>query len=260
MLRRIWNWLLGKPAESKKKTMKDEPSTPDNVIDGQKKLINLIVKHFGYSYGKEVFTETFVIWIGNNNPQGQSLVRETDFEKSLRTELENCQLWAASKMKITFKTENPPQNAGFLELKDDSTADVFIQRVEKPTETVQTKAKISILNDKGSLAKKEYRLDAAKQTEYNIGRGENNYNHIVILENDINNKENDFVSHGHAKILFEEKKGFFLQSRNENNRTIVNRNNQRFADIPNTTIKILLKNNDEIELGKAVGLLFEIMD
>lgn len=238
------------------------------MIDWQSYLITLIVEYFNFSFGKEEsFTGTFVIWVGNSNPQYQSLVHEQNFEKNLRNELENRQLFAASNAKIDFKTENPPQDAGYLELKNDKISDIYIQRIEKEVEPEETntitKARISILNNRGSLMQEEYILDATKQTEYNIGRGEGNYNNIIIRENDSEHTENGYVSSRHAKIIFIERQGFCLQSRNDNNRTIINRNNQRFAKITKTESKTPLKNNDEIELGypeKKVCLLFEIIE
>ena len=126
---------------------------------------------------------------------------------------------------------------------------------------VFTKAKITISNGKGSLMQEEYILDAAKKTEYNIGRGEGNYNHIVIKENDPGHYEtNSRISRDHAKIVFVAEKGFFLQSRNETNRTIINRNEQRFADLKDLNAKSLLRNDDEIELGKSVCLRFQIFE
>jgi len=255
----LWNKFLGKPEE----TEEEKPSGFDNISDFRKSMLSLIVEHFKYSLGKEAFAESFVIWVNNGVPQCQSEIREKDFEKSLRTALENRQLWAASRAKMVFKAENPDTAAGFPELKNDKIAGIFIQRIDPSEKTggkIPTKAKISVLKNRGSLAETEYFLDAAGQTEYNIGRDDDNDNHIVIRESDPEHSENVYVGRRHAKIVFVEDCGFCLQLRKENHRTIIKRNTQRVADITETNTKRLLKNKDEIELGKKVSLLFEIIE
>jgi hypothetical protein len=255
---KFMNWLLGKPAETAEKP----DMVTDNIVDCQSNLINLIVEYFRFSFGREEpFTESFVIWVGNSNQQYQSLVREQKFKTLLCLELENRQLFAASKAKIDFKTENPPQKFEKI------TTGVYIQFLVKNEKIVEnpkdvcTKAKITVVKGKGSLMKTKYILDAEKQLEHNIGRGTGSNNHIVIKENDLANSEiNSQVSHQHAKIIFIVGKGFYLQSRNETNRTIINRNHQRFDDLTDLNKQVLLQNNDEIELGKSVCLKFEIID
>lgn len=258
----IWHKLLDTPNEEMSKTTKKtEQTASDNVVDARQQIIDLLVKYFNFSFGKkEPFAESFVVWIDNSNSQYQTLVREVDFAKSLQTELENRQLFAASKAEIVFKTENLPQDANFEELKYDSgeKSGIFIQVKEF---SVAARAKISISNNKGSLVKKKYILDASKQTEYNVGSNrETNDNHIIIDFHDEQYPENQRVSLVHAKIVFIADKGFYLQSRNEGNRTIINRDNQRFDDLSDLNKKTLLQNNDEIELGKSVCLRFEVID
>lgn len=254
MPNKIWSWLLGK----------EEPEVKEkqsgNAVDAQKELINAITaylkKHF---FGQKNFTDTVVLWIDHSNPAYQSYVRGKEFEKQLRIELENKQLTAISKAPFLFKTESLPQNSNFPEIISGVYFQLICKENEKKT-TVITKAKISISNNKGSLVQNEYILDAEHKTEFCMGRGEENFNHVVIKENDPFHYETNLgVSHIHAKIVFVAEKGFCLQSRNATQRIILNRNDQRFDDLTDMDRKILLQNNDEIELGKSVCLRFQMI-
>ena len=265
MANKFFNRILGKPLESDGKYKEKESHDTDNIVDLRKRLIRLIVDHFGQEYGRtEPYTEIFVIWVDNKKPQYQSLVRMKEFEGFLRKELRRRQLGAASEAKIEFKADNLPKGTDYLELKNDEIdGGIFIQRKEETEHPgqVSTRANISVLNKRGSLAKRNYPLDVSRQREYNIGRGDGNDNHIIILEQDTEHPENEYVSHCHAKIVFVEGNGFCLQTRNIKKRTIIKRNNNRFADITDIHSRISLKNGDEIELGKNVSLLFkEIID
>jgi hypothetical protein len=254
MFKKIWNWLLGKPETEKN-------VAHSNVVDAKKEMNETIVKFFNQNFfGQKTFTDTVVIWVANSQPEKQSYVRDKEFETELCTELENRQLVAISKVQFLFKTENPPQELGLAEI----AKGIYIQLLAVNTQPIESpkevcdKAKITIVTAKGSLMKNSYILDAEKQTEYNIGRGVENNNHIVIKEHDPANSEiNSRVSRLHAKIVFIVGKGFCLQSRNEDNRTIINRNNLRITDLKDLNTKALLQTYDEIELGKSVCLLFE---
>lgn len=276
LIKKLWYTLSGTTDDEKsetaeeettkktEKTKKTRPPAADNIVDVRQKTINLLVEFFNFSFGEESLSGNYVVWVSNKKPQLQSMVRKVDFMNSLQLELENGQLWAASKAEIIFKTENPPQDAGFKELKDDENKEsgIFIQWIEENEPTVvMPRAKLFISNNKGSLVKEEYLLDASKQTEYNIGSNrEANKNHIEIDFYDEQNENNERVSLVHAKIVFVADRGFYLQSRNEKNRTIINRDNQRIADLTDLNSQVLLKNNDEIELAKSVCLRFEVID
>ncbi|MDR0815138.1 MAG: FHA domain-containing protein [Bacteroidales bacterium] len=255
MANKLTNWLLGKPTVTTKETV-----IHDNPVDAKKELRNAIVAYFRNSFQTEKeITGTFVVWVRDSQARYQDYVRTDSFKNDLYTELDNRQLNAISKVKIEFKTENPPQEFEKI------TNGVYIQFLAKNKKIIEnpkdvcTKAKITAVKGKGSLIKFEYVLDATVQTEFNIGRGEGGYNHIVIKENDLKNSEiNNRVSRQHAKIIFVVGKGFSLQSRNETNRTIINRNNRRFDDLTDLNKQVLLQDNDEIELGKSVCLKFEM--
>jgi hypothetical protein len=256
MANKILNWLLDKQKETKE----IKPVTENNAVAGKQKLLDTICEFCKPFFGTTEFTETVVVWVNNSQLVYQSFLRSTTFATELRTELQNRQLIAVSKAKFEFKTENPPAELDLPEI----AKGVYIQlvakqKVEKQQKEVFTKAKLSISAGKGSLTQNKYILDAKKQTEYNIGRGTDK-NHIVIKDNDLENNEiNSRVSRAHARIVFVVDKGFYLQSRNEQNRTIINRNNQRFADLKDLNTKVLLQDSDEIELGKSVCLKFKIV-
>jgi len=244
MSNKFTNWLLGKQEPTSEKVK--------SGIDAEKALRNAIVDYFKqHFFGKKNFNDSVVVWIDNSRAAYQSYVRDKEFEQHLRTDLENKQLYAVGKAKFTFNTENPPEKLNLSPITDG----VYIQCV---TESMTPKAKITISNGKGSLLKDEYLLDSATQTKYNIGRGEGNYNHIVIKEGDPEHRENQYVSEQHAKIVFIAEKGFSLQPCDtERNTTIVYRNYAKVHDFP-TMNPYLLQNNDEIELGRRVCLKFEI--
>jgi hypothetical protein len=256
MSNKILNWLLGRKEETKE----IKPVTENNAVAGKQKLLDAICGFCRQFFGKTEFTDTIVVWVANSQPLYQSSVRETNFETELRAELQNKQLMAVSKAKIEFKTENPPTELALKEIIDGVCIQLVArQKEEKPQKEVFTKAKLSISAGKGLLAKNRYILDGEKQTEYNIGRGTDK-NHIVIKDKDPENNEiNSSVSRVHAKIVFVAGKGFYLQSRNLSNRTIINRNNQRFHKFTDLVTPQLLQDNDEIELGESVCLKFKIV-
>lgn len=247
----IWNRLLGK------QELKKNISETDNAVDSQKNLLNAITTYFKKHFlGRKTFTDTVVLWIDNEHPSYQNYARDKEFDTQLKTEFENKELYAIANAKFVFRTENPPQDLGLPILIEG----VYLQLIplEEIKQEIITKAKITIFNGKGSLKRDKYILDSLKQIEYNIGRGDEDHNHIVINEDDSTHKEaNSYVSRQHAKVVFVAEKGFYLQSCNESNRTIIKRNNQRFADLKDLNTRILLLDNDVIELGKSVCLKFE---
>jgi FHA domain. len=256
MIKKLWYDFIGK-SETEKIV------THDNMVDAKKELHDAIVRYFlQYFLGHKKFTDTIVIWISDTQQEYQNYIRsdEMGFKNDLCVELDNRQLYAISKANIEFKTKTPPQE--FTKILDG----VYIQLIAKnkdveEQEEVFYQAKITNVKGKGSLEKNKYLLDVNKQIEYNIGRGEGSGNHIIIKENDsANNEINSRVSRQHAKIVFVVGKGFYLQTCNPENRTIVNRKNQRVYDLTDLEKRVLLQNNDEIELGKSVCLKFEIID
>jgi hypothetical protein len=253
MTNKLINWLLGKQEEAKK----DKPAQQDNVVVGKRKLLNVICGFSKQFFGKTEFTDTVVVWVANSQPAYQNFVRETNFETEVRAALQNKQLTAVSKAKFEFKTENPPAELALSAIADGVYIQLVApQKAEKMLKEVFSKAKISISDGKGSLAQSEYLLDAAKHQTFNIGRG-TDFNNFVVIDGE--SELNSNVSRQHAKIVFIADKGFFLQSRNTSNRTIINRNFERFADLKDLYTKIQLKDGDEIELGKSVCLKFEIL-
>jgi hypothetical protein len=252
--KKLWDSLAGKPETEK-------TVTTNNSVDAKKELRDAIVKYFLQHFlSQKNFTDTIVVWISDIRQEYQNYIRNDgiEFKNDLCVELDNRQLYAISKASIEFKLENPPQE--FTKISEGVYIQLLAEKEVIPQE-IFTKARITVLKDKGSLMRIEYLLDASKQLEFNIGRGDGNNNHIIIKENDpVNSEINNRVSRQHAKIIFVTGKGFCLQSRNETNRTIINRNNRRFDDLTDLNKKTLLQSNDEIELGKSVCLRFEIVE
>jgi hypothetical protein len=253
MTNKLINWLLGKQEEAKE----NKPAQENNAVAGKQKLLDAICEFNKQFFGKTEFTDTVVLWVANSQPAGQSFVREKNFEVELRAALQNKQLTAVSKATFEFKTENPPAELALSAIADGVYIQLVApQKAEKMSKEVFSKAKISISDGKGSLAQSECLLDAAVQQTFNIGRG-TDFNNFVVIDGE--SELNSNVSRQHAKIVFIEDKGFYLQSRNTNNRTIINRNSERFADLKDLYTKIQLQDGDEIELGKSVCLKFEIL-
>lgn len=156
----------------------------------------------------------------------------------------------------------------------------YIQIISSEPEVVcnHSKAKICVVGSFGSLVDGEYFLSVddmknRRITAYNIGSGRFpklksgfRENHIAIDDNPDSPmiEQNKYVSRMHAHIGFSERFGFYLQveidgTRLMGKRTRIFRGLEVIeCDSPN--VKNYLKDNDIIELGKAVKLQYFELD
>jgi hypothetical protein len=246
-------------------------SATSNAIDFREELIEKIVhSSFFRRYNMdETITNPFILWVTTEGQNYQTEVRKPDFIKSLRKAFDDAELpEVGNNAQWIVKTEPLPESAGFYRIDEGIYLDTRLlteQEDEKP-KIIPTKARISIADSSGSLLQREYLLDAEKQQVWQIGRGEKNRtgkkNHITIndSENDRRYDNNKYVSNIHAQIIFIANKGFCVKSLNDNNRTIVYRNENRISDIRDLhSVSVPLQDGDRIELGKKVLLKFEIV-
>lgn len=264
-IRKFWNPI----AEEQGKKATAEPI--GNAIDFREELIGKIVRNrFFRRYSMdETIDNPFTLWVTTEGPNYQTEVRKPDFIKSLRKAFDDINLSeVGSHAEWIIKTEALPENADFFKIDEGIYLDTHPIAEQQNTEPqiLSLKARISIAENSGSLLQQEYLLDAAKQQSWQIGRGEKDgagtKNHVVISgnEKDKRYENNKYVSNLHAQILFIESKGFCVKSLNDNNRTIIYRNNNRIADLRDLhSVSIPLQDGDFIELGKKVSLKFEIV-
>ncbi|MDR0834582.1 MAG: FHA domain-containing protein [Candidatus Symbiothrix sp.] len=203
----------------------------------------------------------------------QAEVNKPGFKKDLLLALEHANITVVANVPWTIKTTLPPKEAtGSSEVKKG----VCLQYVKTEEEVivpapVPSKAKVSIWHDKGSLVKESYRLDSSKRKSYNVGRGEFNdktglENHIAINDHESNTEKSELnacVSRTHAKIVFEEEKGFCLQvlpggsKLATGNSTKIRHGEDSIVEAQNLNLNYPLSDGDIIELGRKVLLKFE---
>lgn len=194
-----------------------------------------------------------------------AIVRHKDFEQEIRRSISDADVKLGTSWKWQFFTDMvAPANA--LKIADG----LFLNIVYIGDVTV--KAKITAL--KGFLDQKEYILGAEniEKEKYNIGRGANpqldngsfHKNDIVITESEREEmRVNLFVSRAHAYII-KRKNGFALKvlpggCALNGNRTRIFRDGKPM-DLTDPYLEFLLKNEDQIELGKNVILSFEFIN
>lgn len=134
------------------------------------------------------------------------------------------------------------------------------------------KAVLKTIKGYGAFVTAEYSL--CPGNTYNIGRGEYvqldngalRTNNIVIDDSDDSPEaaNNQYVSRNHAHISYQEKEcKLYVDAggrRNVNSRTTVQRGEEIIDLLSDMTNPIQLKNNDIIELGKHVKILFSYIN
>ena len=257
---------LPRPQEKKKQTQKNSRVIGKNSIDTEYKLITAIEKLFDSIYKggkKETQGKIFTLWLTDNFLF--EMVKGQNFQDELITKLDNGgyhTVWSAVKLKT------PPRKHVFTVVSDNVFLQIEDQKAIKPA---AKKARITIVEGKGSLLKEVYLLNSEDRKRYNIGVGTlpnikgNGFreNHIAIDDNTTSSQyeNNKYVSRAHAYIIFSEKDGFCLQvetggSRVHGGRTRIFRS-EKTIEVDNVENYEPLQHNDIIELGKSVCLRFE---
>jgi hypothetical protein len=272
MLSKILNFFNPKEKEEEQ----EHPETtikPDNVVDFRAQLFDALVKNLRPLSYSDSITDIFVLWVTDKVATYQLEVRKPDFENAFHLALENANLIAVSKAIWQIKTDDLPGKANFQQI----IPGVYLQiQAAAAHKSIFTKAKISLVNDIGSLMQDVYILDSSKQVIFNIGRGEvvetdRGYrtNYIVVRDNDPDARkqvQNSVVSRAQANIVFVENKGFYLQAMPGGSRTATGgrtrivRGENELIDVENLNFKYPLQNGDMIELGKTILLKFNELE
>ena len=279
--KKIANLIDEKPKKQEQKTKDADLSLPrqeqdnrsandsvkgKNAIGTEEKFLDAIVKVFDCAYkGKkgEVNNKIFTLWVADDLLFDR--VGREEFSDQLVAQLANDGYQTVWR---DMRLESPPQNHTFTLVSDR----VFLQmEVASAVKPAVKKAKISVIQGKGSLEQETYLLHSEERKKYNIGVGQfptikNNgfrENHIVIDENKTSPQyeNNKYVSRAHAYIVFSETDGFCLQvevggCRTYGGRTRIFRN-EKTIEVDNLENYEPLQHDDIIELGKSVFLRFE---
>jgi len=237
-----------------------------NAIDTEEKILSSIVKVFDSVYkGKKsnLHNKKFTLWVADNRLF--DMVKGQNFSNELILKLANEGYNTAWN---SVRLEMPAQNHTFTRISDH----IFLQIEDKEAiRSVGQKAKITVVQGKGSLLQEMYLLDSKERQRYNIGVGilpdmegkGFRENHIVIDDSphSPHYENNKYVSRAHAYISFSEMDGFCLQvemggSRIYNGRTRILRCEEKI-EVDNLENQEPLQDGDIIELGKSVYLRFE---
>ena len=149
-------------------------------------------------------------------------------------------------------------------------ADCYYTVLSKTEPVFTTKARLSIVHNRGKLLQDSYTISPVDNVKrWNIGRGDNvegtyfRQNHIVF-EEESTNESNKYVSREHAHIEYSEGIGFLLfvdagGRKSTGNRTRVFRDNNYLDLGSNMNVPIQLYDGDQIELGKHAILEFRMI-
>jgi len=274
-LKELWNPIPKEDEnrmESNGKLNASSQFETSDAVNFKAELIDAIVKNTFFSRYRmaDSAPDTFVLWVTAEGQNYQTETRKPDFLKSLQKAFDDANLPEAGSMaKWIVKNEAIPDGKDSIKLNDGVYLEICPEVDTQPgtfPQNIAAKARISIVDDSGSLIKNKYILDAKRQQIWQIGRGEKDKqgrkNHIALSdnENDPLYVKNRSVSNAHLQILFVADKGFCLKSLNNNSRTIVYRAENRVADLRDEySLSNPLQHGDRIELEKTVSLLFEII-
>lgn len=260
----IFNWVanLIRTPDKRGKDKDNNPKPASNYIEKEEELLSAIKKklkiELGYKHSN-VANNYFTLWVANIDYR---FVVQGDFKNTLIRKLADEGL-GNTVWEIKIEDQQPQKDC----YKFEKINDVFllIEAKETVIQHVARQAKVSIIDNMGSLDEIEYILNADEKKIYHIGRGkmakENNgyfVNDIIIKADDSNDeikKRNALVSRSHANIVFKEGKGFYLVPmqggaiQEKGNLTAIIHANGSREEIPDSVTHKLLQNNDIIELG-----------
>lgn len=260
---------------------KKELSLKDNAIDRRDKAVKAIVKSLQQAMGSSLNSLSRMdVWViipeKDYNPMDFSWADE-DFKKELRLSFDNSLLENIGKeyleVSLIPKNKLPQAHVSVFE------GELYYSWNQAPENTTEEKEKvqevpaegwISIMEGSGSLEGSPIHIDASEKQIYKIGRGKSTrkygrlrVNDIVIKTDEYNPTladANKYVSSGQADIVIHNNK-IYIRAAIGGCRamggvaTKVCRN-EAAHELRDTESLYLLKNGDEIELGKRVILLF----
>ena len=256
-------------------------SLKDNAVDRRDKAIKAIVKSLQQAMGSSLNSLTRMdIWViipvENYNPMDYSWA-DNDFKSELRLAFDNSLLENIGKeyleVELIHKDKLPDANVEVFEnelyYSWNQSLETPVAEDEKEPE-VPAEGWISIIEGTGSLEQSPIHICATEKTIYKIGRGKSTrkfgrlrVNDIVIEAEEYNPSLadcNKYVSSGHADIVIHENK-IYLRAAEGGCRALGGVATKVYRDeiaheLRDTDSLFLLQNNDEIELGKRVYLLF----
>lgn len=264
-----------RPAAAVPKVVRREPPQTDifnNAIDRRDRAIHLIVDEFrqatGTNHSALANLHIYVVVDKEDFDLTQYAWADDTMKQQLRLSLDNAMLETIGRkrLEINFTTkQNLPKGARMI------VADtLYYSFISAPAVKKQVKARITVIEGTGSMAKKEYVLDSTAKDVYHIGRGPMSRkpgairpNDIVIRDCDPDNdlqKRNDHVSSAHADIVARNG-GFFIKALRWGCRPMGGACSKLIYDgaeheIMDTTMNYRLADGYLIELGKNVMLQF----
>lgn len=267
-----------KPDSESNVDNKVENST-NNAIDRRENAVKAIIKSLSGAIGsKSTKLLNMNIWVivpcEDYEPQAFAWADDV-FKTDLRLALDNSMLETvgSKKLEVNFITaENLPKT--YTTIIPDELYYSWDAIKESPdiknSGTMDVEAWISIIEGTGSLAKSPVCLSAKDKTSYKIGRGASSrkYGRIRINDIIISDTESDptladmnkYVSSAQAEIVIENN-AFYIKASEGGCRasggvaTKIYRD-EKCTELRDTDSLIPLINNDQIELGKHVTLIF----
>ncbi len=245
----------------------ENPETPaDNAFRLRTELIESIIKALKpirYSQRK-IHSLILHIYDCENALAFNAIAHSPEFENALRLELDNSGIAEAVNAQWSCSSAPPPPYSSRI------GTGLFLD-ARYINESSGKRARITAV--RGELLNEPVILEPTDEEQFNIGRGEFprldtgifHRNQIILTESDEPTEDslNKYVSRAHAAILFYPAKGFALKVYPggcflTDNRTRILREDT-VIDVTNTALKYPLKHKDQLELGKNVVLLFEII-
>ena len=213
--------------------------------------------------GKNVSLSDYSLFIGITDTNVYNSLINSDFSADFQEFVSNDYGYALRKVEIVDYIKK-----GWTKVDEDVFIYIFGCNQTAPI-TKSIYAEISIYKNTGSLLEKAYRLSSNENKIYFIGRGDEKRENDIIIENSPTShflEMNKYVRSAHAHITYQKKEGFLLWADRDGtaafgSRTrIYRKGEQTPIDLTNENVPQLLCDDDKIELGKHVILLFKIVE
>lgn len=227
--------------------------------DLQEKIVEVLKKLYK---GQDVVLSDFILFIGISDTNVYNSLINSSFATDIQEFLSNNCGYVFHKVEIVSYIKE-----GWTKINEDVSVYIFLNnQTTSVGECVN--AEISIYKSTGSLSKAVYHL-SDKESTYFIGRGDEKRENDIVIENSPSSQfweKNKYVRSAHAHITYQKKEGFLLWADRDGtaafgSRTRICRKGEQIPiDITNENVPQLLCDDDKIELGKHVKLLFKILE
>lgn len=227
--------------------------------DLQKKIVRVLKKLYE---GQDVVLSDFILFIGISDTNIYNSLINSSFTTDIQEFLSNNCGFVFHNVEIVSYIKE-----GWTRINENVSVYIFLNN---QTTSVGgcVNAEISIYKGTGSLSKAIYHLSANEST-YFIGRGDEKRENDIVIESSPSSQfweMNKYVRSAHAHITYQKNEGFLLWADRDGtaafgSRTrICRKGEQTPIDITNENVPQLLCDDDKIELGKHVKLLFKILE